>query len=91
MKKTRSTRISLRKIEKDSKQVPQFAEILNSFLKDVNTMQSHADHSIEKMVSREKTDVHQVVGAVQEAGIAYKLMMEMRKKMMKAYREILRM
>ncbi|GAG42107.1 unnamed protein product, partial [marine sediment metagenome] len=75
------------KIEKSDKRVPSFAETLKSFVKDVNSMQNHADRSIEKMVAGEITDVHQVMVAVEEAGTAYNLMMEIRNKMLEAYQE----
>ncbi|OGJ86696.1 MAG: flagellar hook-basal body complex protein FliE [Candidatus Raymondbacteria bacterium RifOxyA12_full_50_37] len=71
--------------------VPSFGDTLKSFIKDVNSMQNHADKSIEKMVAGEITDVHQVMVAVEEANTAFSLMMELRTKMLDAYQEILRM
>lgn len=64
---------------------------LRMVIKDVNNMQHHADRSIEKMATGEITDVHQVMAAVEEAGTAFGLMMELRGKMRDAYKEILRM
>ena len=71
--------------------VPSFSDTLKGFIKDVNSMQNHADKSIEKMVAGEITDVHQVMVAVEEANTAFSLMMELRNKMMDAYQEIKRM
>lgn len=71
--------------------VPSFSDTLQGFIKDVNSMQNHADKSIEKMVAGEITDVHQVMVAVEEANTAFSLMMELRNKMLDAYQEILRM
>jgi flagellar hook-basal body complex protein FliE len=73
------------------KRVPSFEDTLQSFIKDVNTLQNNANTSIEKMVAGEITDVHQVSVAVQEASTAFNLMMEVRNKMMEAYDNILRM
>ena len=70
---------------------PSFKTTMKSFLKDVNSMQNHADESIEKMVAGEITDVHQVMLAVQEANLSFNLMMEIRSKMMDAYQELMRM
>ncbi|MDD5674145.1 MAG: flagellar hook-basal body complex protein FliE [Chitinivibrionales bacterium] len=70
---------------------PSFKDTLNGFLNDVNEMQVKADQSIEKMVSGEITDVHQVMSAVEEANVSFNMMMEIRNKVMDAYQEIMRM
>jgi len=71
--------------------VPSFKDTMKTFLTDVNAMQNHADKSIEKMVAGEITDVHQVMLAVEEANLAFNLMMEIRGKMVDAYQEVMRM
>jgi flagellar hook-basal body complex protein FliE len=68
-----------------------FDEMLKGFLKDVNQMQQIADTSIEKMVAGEVKDVHQVMVAVEEAKVAFNLMLEIRNKTMDAYSELIRM
>jgi flagellar hook-basal body complex protein FliE len=71
--------------------MPSFEDTLKGFIKDVNTLQKNADTSIQKMVSGEITDVHQVAVAVQEANTAFSMMMEIRNKMTEAYDNVLRM
>jgi flagellar hook-basal body complex protein FliE len=86
--------VALDKISKtspSSKSVPSFKETLGSFMKDVNSMQLKADESISKMASGEITDVHQVMNAVEEANVAFNMMMEIRNKVMDAYQEVLRL
>ncbi|HSQ40999.1 MAG TPA: flagellar hook-basal body complex protein FliE [Fibrobacteraceae bacterium] len=68
-----------------------FDDMLKGFLKDVNQMQQTADTSIEKMVAGEVKDVHQVMMAVEEAKVAFNLMLEIRNKTMDAYNELIRM
>ena len=68
-----------------------FNDMFNGFLKDVNEMQLKADQSIQKMVSGEVKDVHQVMLAVGEAKVAFNLLLEIRNKTMEAYQEVLRM
>jgi flagellar hook-basal body complex protein FliE len=75
----------------NAEEVPSFSDTLKGFIKDVNSMQNHADKSIEKMVAGEITDVHQVMVAVEEANTAFSLMMELRNKMLDAYQEVMRM
>ncbi len=71
-------------------QGPSFKDTLNGFLKDVNEMQQKADVSIQKMAAGEITDVHQVMSSVEEANVAFNMMMEIRNKVMDAYQEIMR-
>lgn len=68
---------------------PSFAETLKGFLSDVNSMQAKAGESIEKMVAGEITDVHQVMSTVEEANVAFNMMMEIRNKVMDAYKEVM--
>jgi len=68
-----------------------FQDMFNGFLKDVNEMQNKADQSVQKMMSGEIKDVHQVMLAVGEAKVAFNLLLEIRNKTMEAYQEILRM
>lgn len=70
---------------------PKFDDMLKGFLKDVNQMQQTADTSIQKMVAGEIKDVHQVMLAVEEAKVAFNMMLEIRNKTMDAYNELLRM
>ena len=70
---------------------PSFKDTLKTFLTDVNSLQNHADRSIEKMVAGEITDVHQVMLAVEEANLSFNMMMEIRGKMIEAYQELMRM
>lgn len=77
--------------DKAKENVASFNETLQSFLKDVNSMQLKADESIGKMMAGEITDVHQVMATVEEANTAFNMMMEIRNKVMDAYQEIMRL
>lgn len=70
---------------------PSFKDTLANMVKDVNSMQNKADESIEKMASGELTDVHQVMNSVEEAKTAFNMMMEIRGKVMDAYKEVMNM
>ena len=74
-----------------SSDVPSFKETLTNFMSDVNSMQNKADESIEKMMTGEITDVHQVMNSVEEAKTAFNMMMQIRNKVMNAYDEVMRM
>jgi flagellar hook-basal body complex protein FliE len=68
-----------------------FDEMLGNFLTDVNHMQKNADTSIQKMVTGDVKDVHQVMLAVGEAKVAFNLMLEIRNKTLDAYNELVKM
>ncbi len=68
-----------------------FGDMFSSFLKDVNSMQIKADQSIQKMVTGEIKDVHQVMLAVDEAKVAFNLLLEIRNKTMDAYNQVMQM
>lgn len=67
-----------------------FKDTLKGFMNDVNEMQNKADESIQKMVSGEINDVHQVMTSVEEANTAFNMMMEIRNKVLDAYQEVMR-
>ena len=69
---------------------PSFKETMQEFLQDINSMQVKAGKSIEKMAAGEITDVHQVMTTVEEAKVAFNMMMEIRNKVMDAYQEVMR-
>ncbi len=68
-----------------------FKDTLSGFMNDVNSMQSIADKSLQKLATGEITDIHQVMAASEEAKTAFNMMMEIRNKVMDAYDEVMRM
>lgn len=79
------------KAQGPSADAPAFDDMVQGFLKDVNSMQKTADKSIQKMVAGEVKDVHQVMLAVGEAKVAFNMMLEIRNKTMEAYQELVKM
>ncbi len=67
-----------------------FGALLNGLVDKVNTLQQDADSSIQGLVSGEETSVHNVAIKMEEAGIAFDLMMQVRNKLLEAYQEISR-
>ena len=75
----------------EDKNVNSFSEILKSLINQVNELQNKADESVQKLVSGETGSIHQVMIAIEEADLAFRLMMEVRNKLIEAYQEIMRM
>ncbi len=68
-----------------------FEDVLKETLKDVNNLQGKVKDSIEKMLSGEIKDINQVMNAIAEADIAFDLMIEIKNKLIDAYKELERM
>jgi flagellar hook-basal body complex protein FliE len=68
-----------------------FADTLHQTVKDVNALQAEAGKAVERMVSGEETDLHNVMIAVEKAKTSFELLMEIRNKTIDAYRELMRM
>jgi len=68
-----------------------FQETLAGFVNNVNDLQSSADTAIDKMASGEATDVHDVMVAVEKAKVSFDLLLQVRNKMLDAYKQIMQM
>lgn len=68
-----------------------FEQFLTEAFKDVNNLQGQVRDSVEKMLSGEITDVNKVMNMMAEAGVAFDLMLEIRNKVIEAYRQLERM
>lgn len=68
-----------------------FGETLSQAVKDVNKLQGEAGKAVERMVTGEATDLHEVMIAAEKAKTSFELLMEIRNKTIDAYREIMRM
>lgn len=70
---------------------PGFKETLNKYLDQVNELQQEADKAVVDMAAGNTSNLHQVVAAVNEADLSFRLMMQVRNKLLDAYKEIMRM
>jgi flagellar hook-basal body complex protein FliE len=67
-----------------------FAGLLKDALKDVNSAQVEADDAVQKVLSGETNDIHSTMIALQKADVSFKMMLEVRNKIMEAYQEVMR-
>ena len=68
-----------------------FKTILLENLEEVNRLQTEADQGVQRLISGETDNVAEVFTAVNKAGIAFDLLMEIRNKLQDAYRDIQQM
>jgi len=75
----------------ESTQRSSFADTLRNAVDEVNELGAHRDRMVEGMISGEVTEVHDVMMASEEASLAFELMLEVRNKLLDAYKEVMRM
>ena len=68
-----------------------FADALPSSIGEVNAMQQKADAAITALATGEKVSLHETMIAMEQADVSFRLMMQVRNKIVEAYQEILRM
>ena len=73
-----------------TKQKP-FGEVLKDSLKQVNTLQHEADKAIRDLATGGPTTLHDTMLTIEKAELSFKLMMQVRNKIVEAYQEVLRM
>ncbi len=67
-----------------------FKDMMKQYLSDANNMQVEADENIKKIIAGEDIDPHAVMAAVEKANLSFDLVMEIRNKMLEAYREVMK-
>jgi flagellar hook-basal body complex protein FliE len=68
-----------------------FGEVLKDSLKQVNSLQQEADASIQSLATGGEASLHDTMLAIQKAELSFKLMMQVRNKIVEAYQEVIRM
>jgi len=67
-----------------------FGDVIKQAIKQVDDMQRRADQSVEQLLKGE-TGFHETMIALQKADISFRLLLQVRNKVMDAYREVMRM
>jgi len=65
-----------------------FKNFLLDSIQEVNSMQQEADHAVENLASGGDANPAEVLTAVQKADIAFRLMIQVRNKLVEAYEEV---
>jgi len=66
----------------------EFKNLLIESIDHVNSMQMDADHAVEQLVTGGDANMVEVLTAVQKADMSFRLMLQIRNKLMQAYQEI---
>ena len=68
-----------------------FADLLADAVGKVNTGQEEAGSMVKRFASGEEVELHEVLIAVERADLSFRTMMQVRNRLIDAYREIMRM
>ena len=68
-----------------------FGDVLNQFVSEVNDKQIASGQAVNDLLSGKDIPLHQAMIAMQEAGVAFQLMVEVRNKLLDGYQELMRM
>lgn len=79
--------------QKPESQAPdgKFTEVFGKVLQSVNTMQQESARAQELLATGEAADLHQVMIAVEEAGISMDLFLEIRNRLVEGYQTLVKM
>jgi flagellar hook-basal body complex protein FliE len=70
---------------------PGFKETLQAAVKDVNDRQIQAHQAMEDVATGRSANLHEAMIALQKAEVSFKMIMQVRNKVITAYQEIMRM
>jgi flagellar hook-basal body complex protein FliE len=68
-----------------------FSDLLRDSVEKVNLYQTQADTSVKEMIAGRNKNIHETMLAVERADASLKLMMQVRNKILDAYKEVMRM
>ncbi|MEW6264163.1 MAG: flagellar hook-basal body complex protein FliE [Thermodesulfobacteriota bacterium] len=70
---------------------PGFLETLKETIKNTNEAQVKAHTAMEELAAGKSANIHETMIAIQKADISFKMLMQVRNKIINAYQEIMRM
>lgn len=76
---------------KNTVQDSSFGQMLKNQLNDVNHLQNSADTAVQNLATGQDKDIHNTMIAMEKAGVAFQMTMQVRNKMIEAYQEVMRM
>ena len=67
-----------------------FSDILSESIAEVNDLKLEANQAIEDLATGKSSDIQGTIMAIEKADVSFKLMMEVRNKIISAYEEVMR-
>jgi len=77
-------------VEGAKKDGPSFQDVMKKAIEDVSGLEKEADQAITKLVEGRSDNIHEAMIALQKADLSFRAMMEVRDKLISAYKEVMR-
>jgi flagellar hook-basal body complex protein FliE len=68
-----------------------FGEMLSSSIEKVNDAQNQADTAVKEMIAGRNKNIHETMLLMEKADMSFRMLMQVRNKVLEAYREVMRM
>ncbi len=68
-----------------------FGEVLKESITEVNRLQNEADKAAKDLALGRAENIHDVMIAMEKASVSFRMMMQVKNKMIEAYQEVMRM
>ena len=78
-------------VKRASQEGQGFGDVLKNAVESVNSMQHEAGRLEDAVAKGENVNIHQAVIAGEKSGLSFRLLMQVRNKMVEAYQEVMRM
>ncbi len=70
---------------------PGFSQMFERFVKGVDSKKKVAKNEVQDLILGKSDNIHEAMVKVQEAGVAFNLMIQVRNKLVESYKELMRM
>lgn len=87
----RNDKINSESVDSSRKEIKSFADTLSEAVGKVNELSKEADVQMQKLATGETKNIPEVMIAAEKASVAFKLMTQVRNKIIDAYQEIMKM
>jgi flagellar hook-basal body complex protein FliE len=67
-----------------------FGQLMHQVVRDVNQVQQVSGEKVRDVLQGGKTPIHEAMIAVEESGVAFTMLTEMRNKLLESYQEVMR-
>ncbi len=74
--------------ETEGKNALSFKDLMTNMVSEVDRLQKDADTAVSDLVAGRRSDVHNIAVKMDEAGVAFDLMLQIRNKMLDGFKEI---
>lgn len=87
----RNDKINSESVDSSRQEIKSFADTLSEAVGKVNELSKEADVQMQKLATGETKNIPEVMIAAEKASVAFKLMTQVRNKIIDAYQEIMKM